>query len=72
MIVKDILPYHPIKKIEVRTYDPNGEDMLLGYCAWNGRSLISLDGDNYSVSEVVKKYEWHDDMLVYWVNAIWS
>ncbi len=72
MIVKDILPDRSLDSIMVRTYDPYGEDILLGYCAWDCRSLISLDGDYYSINEPVIKHEWDGDMLVYWVETMWG
>ena len=44
MKLKDLLS-NKIITIEVRTFDPNGDDMLFGYCRWNGKELVSLDGD---------------------------
>ena len=74
MKVRDILPNYPLKRIEVRTNGPFGEDMLFGYCYWTGSTLLSLDGDNYYLGETVTKYEF-DEMagkLVYWIKSFWS
>lgn len=72
MLVKDILPDRPVAEIMVRTFDPFGEDILFGFCSWDCRSLISLDGDYYSINEVVVKYEWDGDVLVYWIESEWE
>ncbi len=55
--------------IEVRlqaTFDgdvENEEDMFFGACRWDPekKELISLDGDSYGLSDVVCKWEWHED-----------
>ena len=50
MKLKDILPPTPLKQIMVRTNDPlnkNYDGILFGYVGWDGKKLISLDGDNY-------------------------
>ena len=72
MKLKDILPNHPIN-IQVRTYDPCGEDILFGYCHWTGEWLVSEDGDSYSVEEEVCKYELDVDGrgLTYWFEPEW-
>ena len=70
MKLKDILPNHHIN-IQARTYSPDGEDMLFGYCHWTGTELVSDDGDNYSVEEEVAKYEFDDWGLVYWFESEW-
>lgn len=72
MIVKDILPPHPVDEIMVRTTGPDGEDMLFGYCKWDGENLISLDGDEYYLSELVQKYENNKDSLTYWIYTEWA
>ena len=72
MLLKDLLPNRPIK-IMVRTYDPDGNDMLFGYCHWTGTELISDDGDSYSIYDEVDKYELnaYGYDLIYWFEANW-
>ena len=71
MKLKDILPEQPVKRIMVRTYGPDGEDMLFGYCMWTGRNLISLDGDSYSIEEEIVKYVFDEYGLIYWFESEW-
>ena len=68
--LKDILPNHSID-IQVRTYDPDGKDILFGFCHWTGNELVSIDGDNYSVDEEVLKYSFDEDGLIYWFESEW-
>lgn len=70
LTLKDILPKHSID-IQVRTYAPDGEDMLFGLCHWNGTELISVDGDNYSVNDEVSKYLFDEFGLTYWFESEW-
>ena len=56
MKLKDILPDHYIK-IQARTTDPFGDDLLFGYCHWTGTELVSDDGDSYSIEEEIVKYK---------------
>ena len=81
MRLRDILPQRPVARIMVRTNYPEqledeltekeiSDGMLFGYCAWDGEKLISLDGDSYSLNEIVVRYEWEDDgTLTYWTHA---
>lgn len=73
MKLKDILPDYPLRNIEVRTNDPDGEDMLFGYCHWTGTELISGDGDNYYLNEEISKYEFDEEKreLTYWIVSKW-
>ena len=71
MIVRDILPDRPLNDVMVRTYGPNGEDILWGFCSWDCRGLISLDQDYYSINDTVIKYEWDGDTLIYWIKSEW-
>ena len=73
MTLKDILPDYPLRNIEVRTNDPDGEDMLFGYCHWTGTELISGDGDNYYLNEEISKYEFDEEKreLTYWIVSKW-
>jgi len=74
--VRDILPDRPVPTIMVRTNDPFGGDTLFGYCSWDGENLIGLDGDDYSLDEMVTKYELNYDhdpcALVYWIHSFWT
>ena len=73
LTLKDILPNNPVD-ITVRTNDPFGKDMLVGYCHWTGTELISGDGDSYSIDDEVSEYLFDDYgyRLVYWFNSKWS
>ena len=63
--------------IQVRTNSPleDEEDMLFGYCAWNGKEIVSLDGDSYDPNEPLTKYEITetngDQELTVWVESVW-
>ena len=77
MIVKDILPDHPIDVIEVRTNYPPAynepDGMLFGYCAWDGSELTPLDGDSYSVYDEIYRYEFDENGgLTYWLHSEWE
>jgi hypothetical protein len=71
MKLKDILPEQPVERIMVRTYGPDGEDMLFGYCMWTGSELISGDGDSYSIEEEIVKYAFDEYGLIYWFESEW-
>lgn len=71
MKLKDILSNSPIDKIEVRTNDPFGDDMLFGFCRWTGTELVSLDGDNYSIEDEITKYKFDEYGLTYWIESEW-
>lgn len=72
MKLKDILPSYHIRNIEVRTNDPDGDDMLFGFCHWTGTELISGDGDNYYLNEEISKYEFDGTNLTYWIISKWK
>ena len=72
MKLKDILPSYPINNIEVRTNDPDGDDMLFGFCHWTGTELISGDGDNYYLNEEISKYEFDGEHFTYWIISEWK
>ena len=77
MKVKDILPIMPIETVEVRCNTPDWypqKDMLFGYCRWDGKNLISSDGDSYHLDEEVKGYEYNglDNSLTYWIHVTWT
>lgn len=73
--VKDVLPERPVD-IMVRVNAPAWsihEDMLFGYCKWDGERLISLDGDSYSTEDEITKYKHEDDgTMTYWIAAEWQ
>lgn len=72
MKVKDILPEYPLNNITVRMNDPWEDNMLFGYCAWDGKNLISLDGDSYYLDEEIVKYEYDAvGNLTYWISGQW-
>ena len=72
MIFKNILPDRPIEEIEVRTLYPDGEDRFLGFCAWNTRDLISLDGDTYERCWLIEDYDYTIDGMVVWIKPTWG
>ena len=69
---KDVIP------IMYRTYSPDGEDILAGYCRWERGEVISEDGDTYSLNdEIIKADTWrHVDTdiawLVVWYESKWT
>lgn len=54
--------------ITYRTTGPHGEDILFGYCYWDGEKLKSKDGNSYSVEDEITKYELHSagDLTVWY------
>ena len=76
MKVRDIMPANPIN-IMVRVFLPQDvdytlteEDVLLGYCEWDGENLISLDNDSYDLDDEIERWEiWqntNEAYIVYW------
>ena len=58
MLLKDILKNKSYPYIEVRIlYDLDGKsyDELFGACAYENKKLISLDGDDYLLDDVIEK-----------------
>lgn len=73
MKLKDLLKDSEIN-ITYRTNSPleDEEDMLFGYCTWTGTTLISGDGDDYSVEDIIDRYAWTSDSdLVIWFTSKW-
>lgn len=79
---RDMLPDYPIDNIMVRTNYPSAfsdelseseylDGMLFGYCSWDGRDLVSLDGDTYSVDMEIEKYEVSDHGITVWFISDW-
>lgn len=75
MKVKEILPQHPVN-IAVRINAPENcgyKDLLFGHCKWDGKDLISLDGDTYSIEDEICRCEYETDgSLTYWISAEWE
>lgn len=76
MVFRDALNKGPVKEIEVRTNASNElpykDDMLFGYCSWDGEKLISLDGDFYDLGEEIYRFEYDGDGLTVWIVSNWS
>lgn len=74
--LRDLLPKGKKVKIQYRCNAPemdDEEDMLFGYAIWTGEELVSGDGDNYYLDDVIEKYEWDGDMdLTIWIEVTWS
>ena len=76
--LRELLPAGKTVKIQYRCNSPKcwldkEEDMLFGYAIWTGEELVSGDGDNYYLGDIVEKYEWESDMdLVIWIGVQWS
>ena len=78
LYLRDLLPAGKKVKIEYRCDGPvdecdDTEDMLFGFAIWNGEELISGDGDNYYLGDVVDRYEWNGDTyLTIWIEVVWN
>ena len=77
--LRDLLPANENVSIEYRCNAPkcdDEDDMLFGACYWDGKELISEDGDNYYLNDVIEKYEWNDEdwpyNLTVWIEVKWS
>ena len=75
------LKYVPEKlTIMYRTYGTNGEDLLMGCCVYsqNNNTLISLDGDDYSLEDEIFDYAMcidkdnKEQYLAVWYGTEWS
>lgn len=78
MKLKELLPNGKPVSIMVRTnapVDSHEEDILVGYCGWDGEKLIDLDGDCYSVDDEVVRFEFDEcdgiTWLIYWTKSTW-
>ena len=77
MTIRDILQsFLLFKTIEIRCNAPEDcseDDMLVGYCTWDGSKLIPLDGDTYDPEMEVYHYEYDDetDRLICWIKVTW-
>ena len=80
MRLRDILDkYHSGDiYISYRTHGPNDEDLFAGACLWDGKKLTPLDGDGYSLDDVITYYEMYDDendedkFLAVWYKSNWT
>lgn len=78
--VKDALAYYGglyDTPIVYRTYGPDGEDLLAGYCRHVNGKLISEDGDSYSLDDIICDYclDYDNDDNVYlivWYESEWT
>ena len=46
--------------------------MLFGYCYWDGKELISGDGDNYYLNDIIERYQCDGKHLTVWIEVKWS
>ena len=59
-------------EIEYRTCTPDGYDILTGYAEYERGRLSSLDGDCYSLDDVVSQWKFNSDMtLTVWYESRW-
>lgn len=74
MKLKDVLPKTPTD-ITIRANVPSEcgkDDILIGFCQWDGAKLISLDGDSYELDDEIVKYEYEPDgSLICWISVTW-
>ena len=74
--LRDLLPAGKKVGIEYRCNAPafdDDDDMLFGFCSWDGKELFSEDGDNYYLGDVIEKYEWeNENSLVVCIEVKWS
>lgn len=68
MILKDVLnkPYEYITYRTIINIDGVPSDEFIGCCKYDGKNLISLDGDTYSLEDEIEKYKIRDDELIVW------
>ena len=71
--LKDLLSDTSVN-IEYRTNSPleDEDDMLFGFCAWDGVELHSIDGDNYSIEDIISSFKWESPSdLIVWFESEW-
>lgn len=74
MILKDILGDKEVY-IEYRTNSPvnSEQDIYTGACRWDGKELHSIDRDNYSIYDVITKYEIENEKnIIVWYKSTWT
>ena len=78
LYLQDLLLDGKEVKVEYRCNSPKcwqdeEEDMLFGFAIWNGKELISGDGDNYYLKDIVERYEWEsENYLTIWIGVGWN
>jgi outer membrane protease len=78
LYLQDLLPDGKEVKVEYRCNAPKcwqdeEEDILFGFAIWNGKELISGDGDNYYLKDVVERYKWeNENYLTIWIGVGWN
>ena len=74
--LRELLPTGKKVKIQYRCNAPkidDEEDIFFGYAIWTGKELVSSDGDNYYLGDVIERYEWDSNMdLTVWIEVVWS
>ena len=73
--LRDLLTKDKPIDIEYRCNAPKGydeDDMLFGYCHWDGKELISGDGDNYYLRDIVERYQCDGKHLTIWIEVEWN
>ena len=73
--LRDLLTKDRPLDIEYRCNAPkydDEDDMLFGYCRWDGKELISCDGDNYYLNDVIERYLCDGKRLTVWIEVKWS
>ena len=76
LYLRDLLPKDKKVTVEYRCNAPCediDDDMLFGYAIWTGEELVSSDGDNYYLGDVVERYEWlYEDHLTISIEVLWN
>lgn len=72
MILRELLKDKKHCEITYRTNSPYEENMLVGYASYENGNLMSVDGDGYSLDDVISKWEWnkYGDLTV-WYDSKW-
>ena len=73
--LRDLLPKDRPFDIEYRCNVPkcdDEDDMLFGYCYWDGEELLSGDGDNYYLNDVIERYQRDGKRLIVWIEVKWN
>ena len=73
--LRDLLPEDKPFDIEYRCNAPkcdDEDDTLFGYCYWDGKELISGEGDNYYLNDIIERYQCDGKHLTVWIEVKWS
>lgn len=73
--LRDLLSKDRPFDIEYRCNAPecdDEDDMLFGYCYWDGEELLSGDGDNYYLNDVIERYQCDGKHLTVWIEVKWN